>query len=94
MSCEEDVELVNDQELKQRTSVKLPYFHRSLSSEDAALIGDIAPKKIESKDQFEEELENKLSNSSKWNSAGSNVSAHQNLKTYYNIFFERYMGGT
>jgi len=55
--------------------VKLPYFHRTLSEEDVALIGDIAPKRIsvcaaEGAEEVEAE-DRKLSSSSKWNSAGT-----------------------
>ncbi len=56
--------------------VKLPYFHRTLSEQDSALIGDIRPKPIEATSVVlpaggGEVLEKKLSESSSWNSAGT-----------------------
>jgi hypothetical protein len=54
--------------------VKLPYFHRTLSEEDVALIGDIAPKRISVGATGTEEgteEDRKLSSSSKWNAAGT-----------------------
>jgi hypothetical protein len=52
--------------------VKLPYFHRTLSEQDKALIGDITPKQIDS--SVVEAVDSqgstgKLSTSSKWNAA-------------------------
>lgn len=52
--------------------VKLPYFHRKLSAEDTALIGDIQPKRVENDSEAtEEDAPKKLSDISSWNSAGT-----------------------
>lgn len=50
------------------TSVKLPYFHRTLSPEDSALIGDITPKAITTSAPLENKS-GKISDGSAWNSA-------------------------
>jgi hypothetical protein len=47
--------------------VKLPYFHRKLSEEDQALLGDIAPKKIDSVESLDSLSNKPLSTSSAWN---------------------------
>ena len=54
---------------KAEKAKKLPYFHRTLSAEDTALIGDIAPKRIDSVDECVDGR--RISNSSAWNSAGT-----------------------
>lgn len=48
--------------------VKLPYFHRTLSPQDAALIGDITPKPIDKPDN-NLTTSGKLAEGSAWNSA-------------------------
>eukprot|EP00428_Durinskia_dybowskii_P060637 CAMPEP_0170381708 /NCGR_PEP_ID=MMETSP0117_2-20130122/14554_1 /TAXON_ID=400756 /ORGANISM="Durinskia baltica, Strain CSIRO CS-38" /LENGTH=195 /DNA_ID=CAMNT_0010637299 /DNA_START=42 /DNA_END=629 /DNA_ORIENTATION=+ len=50
-----------------KKAVKLPYFHRTLSPEDTALIGDITPKPI----QVAQTEQVKISSGSAWNSANT-----------------------
>lgn len=50
----------------EKKNVKLPYFHRTLSPEDSALIGDITPKPIA---LSSETASGKISDGSAWNSA-------------------------
>jgi len=50
-----------------KIGVKLPYFHRTLSPEDSALIGDITPKPIV--EQSTMTTSGKISNASAWNAA-------------------------
>lgn len=64
-SIESRMEGSADEKLKQ---VKLPYFHRTLSPEDTALIGDITPKAIPAADLKEQ---GKLTEASAWNAANT-----------------------
>mmetsp|Transcript_1683 Transcript_1683/g.2348 ORF Transcript_1683/g.2348 Transcript_1683/m.2348 type:complete len:199 (-) Transcript_1683:642-1238(-) len=50
-----------------KAGVKLPYFHRTLSPEDSALIGDITPKPIV--ESTGTTTSGKISNASAWNAA-------------------------
>jgi hypothetical protein len=51
--------------------VKLPYFHRTLSQEETALIGDIRPKPISSAEAQPIKVETKKTESSAWNAANT-----------------------
>lgn len=55
-------------------SVKLPYFHRTLSEEDKKLIGDIAPKKIENSSASSVNVSTSLTTSAPWNQGTTWVS--------------------
>ena len=82
------------------TGVKLPYFHRVLTDEDASLIGDIRPKLIEKADAIitttaENEGEtNSMKVSAKWNTAQTweerdcTERAKQKLIEIFNTTFE------
>jgi len=52
---------------------KMPYFHRTLSPEETAIIGDITPKQIEATVAVgsQEPAVVKMSTSSSWNAAGT-----------------------
>ena len=50
---------------------KLPYFHRTLSDEEVALIGDTAPKRIDSMEFGYADDQRKLSAGAAWNAAGT-----------------------
>jgi hypothetical protein len=53
---------------------KLPYFHRTLSDAETALIGDISPKLIDKKSSIEVDTASSahsLSSAASWNSAGT-----------------------
>lgn len=56
---------------EQPKPVKLPYFHRTLSPQDAALVGDITPKQISSTSSKSETSSNKINETSAWNSANT-----------------------
>lgn len=60
------MEEVKEDKLK---AVKLPYFHRTLSPEETALIGDISPKPITETTTAEVPAAGKLATGSAWNSA-------------------------
>jgi hypothetical protein len=51
--------------------VKLPYFHRTLSPEETALIGDIRPKPISNTEAQPVKVETKKTESSAWNAANT-----------------------
>ncbi|KAJ1427043.1 hypothetical protein B484DRAFT_397314, partial [Ochromonadaceae sp. CCMP2298] len=52
-------------EVSEGKPVKLPYFHRKLSDQETALIGDITPKQIQA------QPESKLISGSVWNTANT-----------------------
>ena len=56
------------EEVKDGKAVKLPYFHRTLSPEELALIGDITPKPI-TQVAAEPTASGKIASGSAWNSA-------------------------
>jgi hypothetical protein len=57
---------------EQPKPVKLPYFHRTLSPQDAALIGDTTPKAISSNSSSKSESSsNKVNEASAWNAAST-----------------------
>lgn len=62
-------EVVEESSASGPKPVKLPYFHRTLSPQDAALIGDIAPKPLSNTDNSSVTSSAKLSEGSAWNSA-------------------------
>lgn len=61
------MEEVKDDKAK---AVKLPYFHRTLSPEETALIGDITPKPI-TESASTTPVQGKLASGSAWNSANT-----------------------
>ncbi len=56
---------------EQAKAVKLPYFHRTLSPQDAALIGDITPKPISTSGSKSETSSGKVNETSAWNAANT-----------------------
>lgn len=63
-------DMSSEPEVEEKTGVKLPYFHRVLSPEDQALIGDIAPKPIATTEVNSTSSSSRLS-SAAWNSANT-----------------------
>lgn len=55
---------------EQKKNVKLPYFHRVLSAEESALLGDISPKPI-CPTAAADEATTSVSTSAKWNAANT-----------------------
>jgi hypothetical protein len=78
-----------ESESKSTKSIKLPYFHRTLSAEDQALIGDITPKPLIVKNTDNTDT-TKLTQSSAWNAAKTweerdcTVWAKDNLTSIFN----------
>ena len=65
-----DEEMENTESKKSEKAVKLPYFHRTLSPEDTALIGDIRPKPITPANEAASSS-GKLTEGSAWNKANT-----------------------
>jgi hypothetical protein len=64
----EEVNNANDE----KKGVKLPYFHRKLSTEEEQLIGDIRPKRIDGSNEApKKEASNKFTEGSAWNAANT-----------------------
>lgn len=62
-------EAVESEAIAKPGSVKLPYFHRTLSAEESSLIGDITPKRIDTSPSEALEVKSSLATSSAWNAA-------------------------